>query len=56
MAKESGWTRAGTEAKAVLAAKKAEPILGDQEKALGSPLRASVKGQRSRAAPQMNFL
>ena len=51
-----GWTRAETKAKAVLAAKKVESIPGDQEKALGSPLRASVKGRRSRAAPQMNFL
>ena len=43
MAEESGWTRAGTEAKAVLAAEKEESISGDQEKALGSPLRAYFK-------------
>ena len=45
-----------TEAKAVLGAEKEQSISGDQEKALGSPLRASVKGRRSRAAPEMNFL
>ena len=37
LVEESGWTKAGTEAKADSAGEKAESILGDQEKALGSP-------------------
>ena len=56
LAEESGWTKAGTEAKAVLAVEKAESISGDQEKALRYPLRVSVKGRRSRVSPQMYFL
>ena len=51
LAKESGWTGAGTEAKADLAEEKGDSILGVQEKSLRSPLSASVRGWRSRAAP-----
>ena len=37
LAKESGWTGAGTEAKADLAEEKGDSILGVQEKSFGSP-------------------
>ena len=50
-AEGSGCTSVGTSAKADLAEMKAESIWGDQEKSLGSPCRASVRGWRIRAAP-----
>ena len=51
----SGWVRTGTEARRSFAWRKAESRAGDQGRDLPGPLRALVRGARTRAALRRNL-